>query len=45
MRRGEPVFLYRIGCTVMTPPNGYYWRMIGEHQEMRIYQLELRDWD
>jgi hypothetical protein len=41
--RKEPVFLYRIGGRVQTPPNGYYWRMMGEHPSMRVYQLEARE--
>lgn len=43
MRRGEPVFLYRQGGRVLSPPQGYYWRMMAEHPSMRIYQLEVRD--
>jgi hypothetical protein len=42
MRCDEPVFLYRIGGKVQTPPNGYYWRIMGEHPSMRVYQLETR---
>ena len=43
MRREEPAFLYSIGGRVQTPPDGYYWRMMGEHPSMRMYQLEVRD--
>lgn len=43
MRRGEPIFLYRCGARVQPPPNGYYWRMMPEHQSMRIYQLEIQE--
>ncbi|BAY41668.1 hypothetical protein NIES2111_60640 (plasmid) [Nostoc sp. NIES-2111] len=43
MRRGEPVFLYRCGGRLSPLPEGYYWRMMGEHPSMRIYQLEVRD--
>jgi hypothetical protein len=39
----EPVFLYRIGSTAMSPPDGYSWRMMGEHPSMRVYQLEVID--
>jgi hypothetical protein len=40
--KDELVFLYR--CSDRTPPapNGFYWRLMPEHPEMRIYQLELR---
>ncbi len=43
MKRDEPIFLYRCGGRVQPPPNGYYWRMMGEHPSMRIYQLEVKD--
>ncbi|NEU77590.1 hypothetical protein G1O98_00435 [Nostoc sp. UIC10630] len=43
MRSCEPVFLYRCGSRVSSPPTGYYWRMMDEHPSMRIYQLELKD--
>lgn len=45
MRREEPVFLYRMGGRVQTPPDGYYWRMMNEHPSMRVYQLEARNGD
>lgn len=38
----EPVFLYRLGARSMPLPQGYYWRVIQEYQEMRVYQLEER---
>jgi hypothetical protein len=43
MRRDEPIFLYRCGGRVQPPPDGHYWRMMGEHPSMRIYQLEVKD--
>ncbi len=43
MRRGEPIFLYRIGGRAMSLPEGYYWRMMDEHPSMRIYQLEVKE--
>ncbi|WP_242053761.1 hypothetical protein [Nostoc sp. FACHB-888] len=43
MRSCEPVFLYRCGGRVSSPPTGYYWRMMDEYPSMRIYQLELKD--
>ncbi|MDB9372339.1 hypothetical protein [Nodularia sphaerocarpa] len=45
IRSGKPVFLYRCGSRVMPLPQGYYWRMMGEHPSMRIYQLEIKDDD
>ncbi|BDA75945.1 hypothetical protein CAL7716_101110 (plasmid) [Calothrix sp. PCC 7716] len=42
-RNSEPVFLYRCGGKVQSPPHGFYWRMMNEHSSMRIYQLELKD--
>jgi hypothetical protein len=43
VRRGEPIFLYRCGGRVEPPPDGHYWRMMGEHPSMRIYQLEVKN--
>ncbi len=43
IRRDEPIFLYRCGGRVSPAPNGYYWRMMGEHPSMRVYQLEIED--
>jgi hypothetical protein len=43
MKRDEPIFLYRCGGRVSSPPTGYYWRMMDEHPSMRIYQLEVTD--
>ena len=42
MHRDEPIFLYRCSDRVQSPPKGYYWRMMGEHPSMRIYQLEVK---
>lgn len=43
LRRGDPIFLYRLGARSMQLPEGYYWRMMDEHPSMRIYQLEVKD--
>ncbi|MEH2238672.1 hypothetical protein [Nostoc sp.] len=43
VRSGEPIFLYRCGGRVQSPPTGYYWRMMDEHPSMRIYQLEVNE--
>ncbi|MBN3911466.1 MAG: hypothetical protein HWQ35_34515 [Nostoc sp. NMS1] len=43
MKWDEPIFLYRCGTRVQSPPTGYYWRMMDEYPSMRIYQLELKD--
>ncbi|MBD2525650.1 hypothetical protein [Nostoc sp. FACHB-133] len=43
MKRDEPIFLYRCGSRVQSPPTGYYWRMMDEYPSMRIYQLEVKD--
>lgn len=43
MRRNEPIFLYRCGDRPMSPPVGYYWRLVTEHPTMRVYQLELKN--
>ncbi|MBW4566174.1 MAG: hypothetical protein KME32_34895 [Mojavia pulchra JT2-VF2] len=43
IRSCEPVFLYRCGSRLSLLPETYYWRMMGEHPSMRIYQLEVRD--
>ncbi|MBD2215095.1 hypothetical protein H6G27_35425 [Nostoc linckia FACHB-104] len=42
IRRGEPIFLYRCGEKVQSPPNSFYWRIM-EHPSMRIYQLEIQE--
>ena len=42
-RHNELIFLYRIGGRAMTPPDGYYWRMMDEHPSMRVYQLEVKN--
>ena len=41
-RRNDLIFLYRIGGRAMTPPDGYYWRMMDEHPSV-VYQLEVRN--
>ncbi len=41
--KDEPVFLYRCGDRPSAPPIGCYWRLMGEHPRLRIYQLELRE--
>lgn len=45
IRSGQPVFLYRCGSRTMPVEEGYYWRMMGEHPSMRIYQLEIKNDD
>lgn len=42
VRSGEPIFLYRCGGRVSSPPTGYYWRMMDEHPSMQIHQLEVK---
>jgi hypothetical protein len=42
---GQPIFLYRCGSRTMPVEQGYYWRMMGEHPSMRIYQLEVKNDD
>lgn len=41
-KRHEPVFLYRCGDRPMQPSTGCYWRLIGEHPSLRVYQLEQK---
>lgn len=41
--RGEPIFLYRFGSQPSTPTEGTYWRLMGEHSSLRVYQLEAKD--
>jgi hypothetical protein len=41
--KDEPVFLYRCGDRPSQPPIGCYWRLMGEHPSLRIYQLEVRE--
>ena len=40
LRHDEPTFLYRCGDRPMTPPEGYYWRLMPEYPNLRVYQLE-----
>lgn len=42
MRKNEPVFLYRCGDRPTPPPASYYWRLMPEYPDLRIYQLERR---
>lgn len=39
--RHEPVFLYRLGARPTPNVEGYYWRLVGEHPSLRVYQLEM----
>jgi len=41
----KPIFLYRCADRVPSPPQGYYWRMMTEHQSLRVYQLESKEAD
>ena len=41
LMRNEPIFLYRQGTRVSPTAEGYYWRPIGEHPSLRMYQLEM----
>ena len=41
-KRHEPVFLYRCGDRTMQPPADCYWRLMGEHPSLRVYQLERK---
>ena len=43
MKQNQPVVLYRCGSRTMSPPDGYYWRLMPEHQSMRVYQLEVNE--
>lgn len=36
----EPIFLYRLGARPTPNVEGYYWRLVGEHPSLRVYQLE-----
>lgn len=40
--RNEPIFLYRLGERPSLPPAGFYWRLMGEHPGLRMYQLEMK---
>ena len=41
LMRNEPIFLYRQGARPTPNAEGYYWRLIGEHPSLRVYQLEV----
>lgn len=43
--KDELVFLYRCGDRPSPPPRGCYWRLMGEHPSLRIYQLEVKEDD
>lgn len=43
VRKKEPIFMYRCSDSSSCPPDGYYWRMMSEHQSMRVYQLEVKE--
>ncbi len=43
VRCREPIFMYRCDDRSPAPLDGYYWRMMPEHQSMRVYQLELKE--
>ena len=40
--QNEPIFLYRLGARPTPNVEGYYWRLIGEHPSLRVYQLEMK---
>ncbi len=41
--KNEPVLLYRCGDRPSPPPDNCYWRLMGEHPSLRIYQLEIKE--
>ena len=41
LMRNERIFLYRQETRVSPTAEGYYWRLIGEHPILRMYQLEM----
>ena len=41
MMRGEPMFLYRCAERPSEAADGCYWRLMGEHSSLRVYQLEV----
>ena len=42
---GNDIQPYRCGDRPSPPPDKCYWRLMGEHPSLRIYQLEVReDW-
>ncbi|NER99629.1 MAG: hypothetical protein F6J86_38435 [Symploca sp. SIO1B1] len=43
MMRVEPMFLYRCGERPSKAADGCYWRLMGEHPSLRVYQLEVED--
>ena len=43
LKRDEPAFLYRCGNRPTPAPKGYYWRLMPEYPNLRVYQLEPKD--
>ena len=43
LKRNEPIFLHRCGDRTMSPPTGYYWRLMPEYLTLRMYQLERQE--
>jgi hypothetical protein len=41
--REQPVLLYRCGARTPSLPYGCYWRLMGEHPSLRIYQMDQMD--
>ncbi|MEG4023796.1 hypothetical protein [Microcoleus sp. S13C4] len=41
LMRNEPIFLYRQGERPSPSVEGYYWRLIGEHPSLRVYELQV----
>lgn len=41
-KKDEPIFGYRCGDRVPTPPEGFYWRIMAEHPSLKIYQLDVQ---
>jgi hypothetical protein len=41
LMRNEPIFLYRLGARPTPTVEGYFWRLIGEYPNLRMYQLEM----
>lgn len=43
IRKNELIFLYRCADRVPPAPDGFFWRLMSEHPEMRVYQLQIRN--
>jgi hypothetical protein len=41
--KNEPILLYRCSDRPSPPPDNCYWRLMGEHPSLRMYQLEVRE--